>query len=193
MNDQGYFSQSYEQRPKFQYTKQLMFIDARDYTNEINENLEFTVVLSQPMYAPNRDDWSSVIHSLNISPYEEVTQVELKAISFPKIADESYYILDIPEFSGRLHSSDNTGSHETFAIVYYNDTVVGDATPAKGADFDEKIHVFNPPLKHLNKFRIRFKKHGGDIIKKTEFAADADAADAAVKKITLLFEFTIKK
>ena len=183
-----HFSQNFEYEPqKHAFKKQLLFVDARDYItpdNNGSNELSFTVVLS---------DYESKA-SLNIPSYEQVTQVELKAVCLPKIADEMYYVIDIPEFSGRLHSSDNTGSHESFCMVYYpnHSIAVGSATPAKGSDFDQKLHVITPPIKSLSKFSIKFKKHGGEVLTVSDIAASTDY-DAAIKKVNLLFEFTIKQ
>lgn len=174
---------------RYQLVKQHLFVDARDYFTAatVDTPLEFTVYMS------NQNGQKSI----NVAPYEQVTEVELKGISFPKIRGEAYYILDIPEMAGRLHSSDSNGSHYCFAMVYYKgNQAVGDVEPMKGSDFDTKRHVFSPPLRSLNKITIRFKKHGGDLLKlrditRTDNPTSNDVQEA-LASVTLLFEFIIK-
>ena len=182
-----HFSHNFEYEPqRHTFKKQLLFVDARDYitSSDANTPLSINVVLSD----------SNSKSSLNIPSYEQVTHVELKAVCFPKIDDEIYYVIDIPEFSGRLHSSDNSGSHESFAIVYYPNDIgeTGSVIPAKGSDFDQKLHLLNPPIKSLSKFSITFRKHGGDILTLDQISNATDYA-SAIKKVNLLFEFTIKQ
>ena len=175
-----HFSQNFElESHQHKYTQQVLFVDARDQLQNANDNtkLSFDVVLSG---SNNKD-------SLNLPPYEQVTRVELKAVCLPKIANEIYYILDIPEFSGRLHSTDNSGSHESFAVIYYpnTDSIV---SPSKGYDFDTKVHEFTPPLKSLSKFRVSFKKYGGSDITVADIGGTT-----ALRYVNFLLEFTVKQ
>lgn len=165
--------------------EQIMFLDCRDYIKNANENtpIEFTVFLSR----------SDELPCLNISPYDEVTQVKLKGINFPKIAYESYFILDIPEFGGRLDSSDQSGSHDSFAVVYYKANLLkGEIDPMQGTDFDNKIKTFTPPIKNFNRFTVRFKKYGGDVLKFQDIIKAGESINDAMNNVSLLLEFTIK-
>jgi hypothetical protein len=176
MEVEPYFSQNFAPNPPaVQMYKQQLFIDARDFQSEITENnkMEFTVKFSSH-YENN---------SLNLGAYSEITQVELLGLCFPKIANENYVIVDIPEFHGVMHSSDNTGSHDKFAIVYFDNAQMTTTKPMKGKDFAPKICKFNPPLKRLNKFTIRFLQYRG---------ATIDPNDLNLKNVSLLLEFTIK-
>tara|TARA_B100001996_G_C18667215_1_gene595319 strand:- start:1137 stop:1661 length:525 start_codon:yes stop_codon:yes gene_type:complete len=169
-----YFSNNYgyDVLPQPITKRQHLFIDARDYLTASNTDLSFVVNLQD----------------IGMPDYEEVEEVELKSIMFPKIAGEEYYILDIPEFTGRVHSTDN-GSHDKFAVVYYDSsqTSAGDVKPMKGQDFDKKVHVFNPIKKRLSRFTVTFRKYGGDIITNTDIGSGDN-----YKKISMMFEFKIK-
>lgn len=171
-----YFSQNFAPEvQRIQYVKQQLFIDARDFEHEISSKnkMEMTVNFST----------SNTNSSLNIGPYNEVVQVELLGLCFPKVANENYVIIDIPELHGVLHSSDNIGSHDKFAIVYFDNAQMspGETKPMKGKDFAPKICRLNPPIKSLNKFTIKFLTHGGSIV-----------GPVNLNNVSLLFEFTIK-
>ena len=184
----------------YQKTKQVMFVNAGDFmtefynTNDSNFNLEFTVYLS-----------SEDKKSIGVAPYEEVSGVELKGISFPKLADMMYFVVDIPEFSGRVHST-NRGAHDKFAVVYYKSSNMnsGDVEPCKGSDFDKKELTFAPPLRNFNKFTVRFLKPDGSKIKYNDFSHIVSLNDTnpdtnpdskvreMINNISLILEFDIK-
>jgi len=231
-----YFSNNFAPNPPpVQQYKQQLFIDFRDYVNDIiknDGNIEFEVLWSNgrhttrkrtqqgtdiygnPTYVNTVDNQAVWYDSLNIPPYEYVTQVELLGISCPTTYDENdknenYFIVDIPEFDGVVHSSDNEGSHNKFAIVYFDS--VDNNKPLKGKDFIQKICHFRPPLQSLNKIRIRFRKHKGVILNlKRNFEdslndkrLDGESDDVyqtrleqlyvtELRKFSMLLEFTIK-
>jgi hypothetical protein len=152
---------------------------------------------------------------LSIPPYEQVSQVELKGVSFPYIKStvhgvtedilgtdnvEVCFGLDIPEFDGRVHSSVNK-LHDTFAVIYYDTTAapVGYIRPMKGIDFEQKIYTPRQPITNLNKFDVIFRNSNGEIIKIGDFTENTNNTSGDVKsvvkilyKVSLLFEFTIK-
>ena len=163
---------------------QILMVDLRDFKEQLvksNGELRFNVSFND----------------MSFPGFENVESVELKAINFPKMDNsEMYYILDIEEFSRRLHTSDNRGSHDTFAIVYYDNSgqSAGHMKPAKGKDFDEKIYVFNPCEKNLSKLHINFKKYGGSVIQLTDIDASESPATFLDKyPISLILDFTIIK
>ena len=165
------------EQPESKFYTQHLLLDFRDFQTQITQDLEIKVKLND----------------LGFPRYENIHSVELKGISFPKMNnDEIYYILDIYEFGGRLHSSDNVGSHEMFAIIYYDNSgqSAGHIKPMKGKDFDEKTYIFNPIEKSLNVLTISFKKYGGTVIKKT----DIDSSYFTFEKypISILLEFKMK-
>ena len=187
-----YFSNNFgfNDERRYDMMEQHLFIDARRYFTPgdvtLTTPVKFDVIFS-----------SSGNIGMNISPYNHVTKVELKALCFPKVKDESYVIVDIPEFSGRIHSNDNRASHESFAIVYFDNGSMetGVAKPMKGKDFDDKVHYFNPPDNTLNKFSVTFKKHGGDVVTFSDLVAEGQTLDVntLLQHISMMFCFTIRK
>lgn len=208
-----YFSNNFApDPPKIKTYKQQLFIDFRDYIEDIKSNdgkLDFNVLWSNGRHTARKQEayidqygnekFRSVVDpdaswndSLSIPPYDYVTQVELLGICCDKVIDENYFIVDIPEFDGNIHSSDNKGSHDKFAIVYF-DTAF---KPLKGRDFTPKIKVFDPPLTSLNKIRIRLCKYKDillDINNTEHFNINSDdSLETKLAKFSLLLEFTIK-
>lgn len=210
-----YFSNTYGYNvlPQPITKKQHLFIDARDYlvltngtfhkklrnhysinTNEQGEHVSTTYEGDYSADTGN-DDLSFEINlqDIGMPDYEQVEEVELKSIMFPKMVGEEYYILDIPEFSGRVHSTDK-GSHDKFAVVYYDSsqTLPGEVKPMKGYDFDTKVHTFNPIKKRLSRFTVTFRRYGGNIITNRDISTDLQTPDDNYKKISMMFEFKIK-
>ena len=214
-----YFSNNYAPNPPaVQLYKQQLFIDARDYVDDIIANegrIEFDVKWSNgrhtarkrveqgtdqygnPAYVNVVNPDASWDDSLSIPPYYHVTQVELLGVMCPKVNLENYFIVDIPEFDRVIHSSDNSGSHEKFAVVYFDSS----EKALKGKDFAQKLCVFNPPLQSLNKIHVQFKKYGGSVLNLTsDFNHNGLNFDinnnqsvmTALSKVSLLLEFTIK-
>jgi hypothetical protein len=213
-----YFSQNFQDtQPKFPTKKQLLFIRFIDFFEpdhdfNLNDELVFTVRFSNS--STIREDQNSAIPiyvypSLNMPPYEEVSKVELKGISFPNLQDKINnrfgsaatgknhvcFALDIPEFNGRIHSSVNQ-LQNTFAIIYYDSTdgTAGTVKPLKGIDFEQKIYIPPQPIKRMNKFTIKFRNSDGEIIRIGDLINldDVNNAKNILHQITLLFEFTIK-
>ena len=226
-----YFSQNFASHsPKIKTYKQQLFIDVRDYAQDIidnNGNLEFTVMWSNGRHTIRNNAGTTIggswNDSLSIPPYNHVTQVELLGVTCPPVYtvpnavtlddsnkhlyQENYFILDIPEFDRVVHSSDNAGSHEKFAVVYFDSGY----RPLKGKDFIPKVCTFNPPLSSLNKMTIRFKKYDGTVLNivsdsnhfysvGTSHAISSSSLTRGdntllntLKNFTLLFEFTIKE
>lgn len=195
---EGHFSQIYNiQKPEYIEYDQFLFIDGRDFFENpsLTTPLQFQIQFSNG-YMGSNGSTGYKKNVLEIPPYTNIKSVELKGVSFPKIENEIYFTMDIPEFSGRLHSSDNKGSHETFASIYYDSgsLLKGDVKPLRGTDFDTKKYVFNPIEKRLNKFTVRFSKYGGqpitfdDIYAGSSFNTDLNKV---LSNITVLFKFTL--
>ena len=203
-----YFSQNFvHQERKHILCDQQLFLQARDFiflsgldTNTMKDvEIKFTVYWSNGqfnnLYGDERITSARGSSSLNIPPYDYVTEAELLGVSFPKIDDEMYFIIDIPEFNSMLHSSDNKGSHDKFCIVYYDNSSMqrGDTKPIKGYDFSPKRSVFKPPLQSLNKMTVMFKKHNGDVIKLGDITPDGVTSQHVLDRISVLLNFKIKE
>ena len=185
-----------------------MFIDIRDFADQIemkDGNLEFTVNWSSAKLHQMNDQNNTYSSSMNLAPYDHVTKVELLGISFPKIENEVYFILCIDELENNIDSSDNNGSRDSFAVIYYDNQSVsiGSVKPLKGKDFCSKVYEFKTYKDNFNKMRIKFKKYGGEIINmKNHFGSESAAIFSSIDEvkqwftihpISLLFEFTIKE
>lgn len=136
------FSSAYVPQPKRREVIKHVFVDSRDI-----------------------DTTSPFEYTIHMEVLKNVMSVELKAISFPKVNGEDYFIFDVDELKNRISSNDNQGSHRTFAICYFLDSsnIPGTKNIINGADFDVKMKQFDT-LDSLSKLTIKFKKHGGALI-----------------------------
>jgi hypothetical protein len=140
--------------------KHMFFVDSRDI--EKSDDFQYSIIISDP--------------------YKNVHSIELKGISFPKIADENYVILEIDECKDRLDSIDGSVVQRSFCVCYFDLLNTGDIRPLRGSDFDRKLYVFNPVVSKLGKLNIRFRKHDGSIVSSSDVNG--------IVKHTLLFEIT---
>ena len=204
----NYFSQNFQKQIRVVPQKsQSFFIDIRDFADQIESkdgDLEFTVNWSNSKLHKMHDQNNTYSASMNLAPYDYVTKVELLGISFPKIANEAYFILSIDELENNIDSSDNGGSRDSFAVIYYDSQTLptGSVKPLKGKDFSPKVYEFKTHKDNFNKMRIRFKKYGGEIINIKQHFDSENANFSNVDEvkqwftlhpISLLFEFTIKE
>ena len=133
-----------------------LFIDNRDrYDATHTSPFDFKIYLGND---PDR--------SVGISGYENVVSVELKAVSFPKIANERYVIMSVDELNDNMLEATNSGTHNAFAIIYFDSDVLatGAVRPFKGSDFYQKQLLFRPPLAKLNTLSFKFLKHPGNVV-----------------------------
>lgn len=148
----------------------LLFIDSRD---RINGNpFNFTIKLTE---------------TIGIEPYKNIEKIVLKNVGIPKIKDEHYVILDIPDFFDYLDSTDNIGSHRSSCILYYNDTEQQIASVKQNQE--DHIFTFNPKLSAINNFNVKIHKYGGKSITKDDFNFTNDI-DFNNLFTTFLFEIT---
>ena len=157
-------------------------------TNIYDENGNFLKFDTNDTLAGARNNAQNVI---GIPPYEQVSKVELKGVSFPFVRNnnhpnlpvelntkedyrdnggDAFFAIDIPEFGGRVHSTTNK-LHDVFAIMYYDSTMpeTGTIKPIRGVDFDSKTYTPKAPIKRLNKFKIRFLNSTGEVVKLGDF------------------------
>lgn len=126
------------------------------------------------------------LENVGISPYENVTSVELKAIAFPKVDGERYVIVSIDELNDNMLDATNTAAQNAFAVVYFDSDVLaaGAVKPLKGVDFYQKQLFFRPPLARLNTLTIKFLDHSGALI--------TSSATGGQTQVSMLFEITTK-
>lgn len=134
---------------------------------------------------PNTDPFDFVVQLDNINtvgPLENVLAVDLKALTFPKIANEMYTVLQIQEFDDdNLEVSDPT-IQRGYAVAFFDSDqlTAGQIKSIKGADFYQKTIKFNPPVAKISKLRCRFLKHGGNVVSTTD--------TNNVANVTMMFE-----
>jgi len=164
-------------------------------TNIYDENGNFLKFdTNDTPLAGARNNVQNVQNVIGIPPYEQVSKVELKGVSFPFVHNnnhqntptlntneeyrdnggDAFFAIDIPEFGGRVHSTTNK-LHDVFAIMYYDSTMpvaAGTIKPIRGVDFDRKTYTPKAPIKRLNKFKIRFLNSTGEVVKLGDFHND---------------------
>lgn len=136
-----------------------LFVDSRDCVQTLT-TFNFTVYLSDPFRET----------SIGVARFERVKSVELKALAFPKIAENEYVIMDIEELNDeRLHSSNPT-ANRSFAVMYFDadNLLTGAIKPMKGYDFYQKDISFNPIIPSLTKLTVSFKKPDGTVVATTD-------------------------
>jgi hypothetical protein len=173
----SYVPPSVTQPPKDSLVAKRLFIDNRDIDPTSRSPFDFKV------YMGGND------HPRPCGPigYDNVVSVELKGVSFPKIANERYVILSIDELNDDLLDSTSQAAHNAFAIIYFDSDALATGTvkPCKGTDFYMKQLFFRPPLAQLNKLSVKFLKNDGSVVT----GADTNG----VTHISLLLEITCKR
>lgn len=153
-----------------------LFIDNRDRYDAANTSpFAFSIYMGNDPY-----------RSVGTSGFENVQSVELKAIAFPKVANERYVVVRIDELKDTLLSASCQPAEHSFAVVYFDSDALGTGVvkPLKGIDFYQKQLVFKPPLAKLNSLNIRFLKHNGNVV--------TTADTAGVTHVSLLLEITTR-
>lgn len=133
-----------------------LFIDNRDCTDINTSPFSFKVYLSDPFRE----------NSIGVARFERVASVELKALAFPKIANEHFVVMNVDELNDdRLYSSNNA-ANRSFAVAYFDadNMTSGVIKPIKGFDFYQKDLTFNPPLSTLSALTVSFKKADGTVV-----------------------------
>lgn len=165
----NHFSNVYYPPPEGQnstHVKNVFFVDSRDIqAKDKISDFEYSIVFD--------------------TTFKNVHSIELKGISFPKIANENYVILDIDECKDRLGSIGGSAADRTFSIVYFDNVSTGVIRPMRGADFDQKKYKFNPVASKLGKIQIKFKKQDGSVVTQNDVNN--------VTNHTLLFEIVTKQ
>lgn len=118
--------------------------------------------------------------SVKFPPIHNVIAVELKTISCPKPATESYVILDIAQLADQLRSSDDNADQRS-GILYFDQ--FEPSTEVKPVKSDlmscNKIH-FDAPLT-LSRMDVCIRLYGGDVMV---------PAVSGSTKVSMLFDVT---
>jgi len=120
-----------------------------------------------------------------VSEFDNVTRVDIKMASIPKVEGESYVILDITELRDSTLDATNNACNRAFAVAYFDTSLLapGDTKPIK--DFYTQRIEFNPPLGKLDRLSIRILKHDGSVV--------AASQTGNVTNTSMLFEIEMLK
>lgn len=89
-----------------------------------------------------------------------VVSAQVKILACPKPPTETYVVLDIPQFSTTLHSTDSS-SHQKFAAVFFEPST--GVKPCKPDMITNPNVTFNPPI-NLNRLDICLRTWGGGVL-----------------------------
>jgi hypothetical protein len=113
-----------------------------------------------------------------VSRFENVVGVELKALSFPKIANENYVVLDSFELGDHIEAT-NGAAHRAYNIGFFDSDTLATGSvktlKAKDMAFDSE-KVFNPPLAQLDRFSFTFKKYDGNVVTLSDVGNNANVS-----------------
>lgn len=168
-------------KPKEVFSKRYIFVDSRSIKlKDPKKPFEYQIVFEAnytEVYEDVVNDDGNVVRKLvrkdvindSVIPtgdFKNVVSAELKSFCFPKVENEPFVIMSIDEFNDQFDSNDN-GSHRTAAILYFDssDTITGE----QKVNYDNKWNFkFEPPIASLSKLNVKFLKHGGESITRTD-------------------------
>ena len=116
---------------------------------------------------------------------ENITEVRLLAACVPKVKDEMYVILSIPEFSNDdLLTSSSKQRRDVFAVLFFDATTLatGAVKTVKGSDFGGWVSTMRPPIPRIERMTIVLTKPDGTPV----LPADTAGANA----VSLMLEVT---
>jgi hypothetical protein len=151
----------------------LLFIDSRDkdpsYATR-SDPFEYTVQIDGPSVGPSNaaNGYSKPSRSVGRDPYNNVSKITLKALTFPKIKDEDYVIMTIGNLGDNMDST-SLEAHRSSCTLFF-DRGSNSKTPSKGQSPGE-IKTIYPiagmgcdfipvePIRNLSKIDVKFRKH----------------------------------
>ena len=146
------FLQSMPARETMRKTsKRLVHVDSRNIPDSDKKNV-FDYVVDIPKLM-NRD------------VFRNVSQIELKAVSFPKIEGENYVIMDIAEINDEIDST-SSAANRASCVLYFDssDLTTGVSKVIYPIAGNGRIFTPNPPISSLGRLSVRFLKHEGPIV-----------------------------
>jgi hypothetical protein len=146
-----------------------------------------TEIVTRRLLVDNRDraaEGSAFDFTVNFTEYEHVVSAELKMASIPKVANESYVVLDIDQLNDLTLNATNIVGLRSYAIAYFDSSLLsaGDVKPIK--DFWAQKSVYAPPIRKLDKLSIKVLKPDGS-------AVDPATDTNAKTNVSLLLELGI--
>lgn len=109
-------------------------------------------------------DFQVRFHDLEMGVLKNVSSVEVIGLAFPRVKQEDYVFLSIPELSSTFLTTDPHNPHPTFMFYYDSYNVPACEKKAmKGGDFYKKVLTFQPFVTQLSQLTFVFTKYGGDI------------------------------
>lgn len=134
------------------YTRRLL-IDSRDADPGVYQPFRFSIRLDRNMSRER---------------YQNIRCVELKLASIPKVANEQYVVLDIQELRDSNLDASNQTSHESFAVVYFdNSNLTPGAYKPMDKFFSQKTY-FSPPISSIDRITVTLRKPDGSIVDVSE-------------------------
>jgi hypothetical protein len=130
------------------YTRRLL-IDSRDAEPGMYRPFRFTIRLDRDM---------------SLERYQNIRCVELKLASIPKVANEQYVILDIEELRDSNLDASNQTSHESFAVVYFDNSSLTPGSYKPMDKFFSQKTYFTPPISSIDRFTVTVRKPDGSIV-----------------------------
>jgi hypothetical protein len=117
---------------------------------------------------------------------KNVISIELKGISFPKISNERYVILDFDNINDKQLGATNSNSHNSFAVVYFDSDLLpaGAQKPSKGTDFYQKTIRYRPALNKLDRITVNFKKQNGSTVTSSDVGGTANVQYSFLLEVT---------
>ena len=165
----------FHEKPEAVDRKTLLFIDGRDFQSKFAYKIYFD------------REGNNNQNVVSVDSFKNVKQVELKALTFPKIPDEHYVILTFDELSDNIQSTDNAGSHRSSCVCFFDRDSMqpGDKKTIFPIEGKARTMVCNPPLKSLSQLTVKFTKYGSDKpIETTDFPEGLDLSHSMLLEIT---------
>lgn len=82
----------------------------------------------------------------------------------PKINNEMYGIVDIEELNDSLLDGTNNATNRSFAVGFFDSSLLNPGDIKVIRDFYSQKVVFNPPLQKLDRLTIKVLKQDGSIV-----------------------------
>lgn len=93
---------------------------------------------------------------LGIDSFRNVSKVELKAVTFPKIENEPYLVIDFDEFNDYISSNSNE-ANRCSSIVFFSTQTPGEKETVFLLDGNGRTFDLNPHLASLSHLNITIK------------------------------------